>query len=245
MVPHFFIASHHLTEEINAAWYEQYAINLLEEQFKKHDIIVVTGGTGLYIKALTEGLDNVPAIANDIRDEIISNYNKLGIEWLKEQLILQDHLFAEKGEMQNPQRMIRALEVVRTTGNSILSYHNKEKTPRNFNIFQIGLEKPRDFLYQNINKRVDEMIQGGLVDEVTNLIPFKGFNALQTVGYKELFEYFDGRIGLEKAIEFIKQHTRQYAKRQMTWFKKQTGFTWIDLQKTNTIVPAVAAMIEK
>lgn len=227
-VPHYFIASHSIHDEINAAFYENYALNLLNELFIRHNRIIVTGGTGLYIKALLEGLDEIPEIPQQTRNTIIQNYEANGIEWLQNELKNKDPLFFAEGEIQNPQRMMRALEVAEATGKSIISFRNKEKIKRNFDILQIGLELPRETLYHHINNRVDAMIAAGLEAEVKNLLPKRHLNALQTVGYKEMFDYFDGNISLTKAIELIKQNTRRYAKRQMTWFKKQPGIHWLN-----------------
>jgi len=238
-VPHYFIASHSIHDDINAAWYETYALNLLQQLFTAHDIIVVTGGTGLYIKALTEGLDTIPPVDENVRQHIIQHYEAQGLPWLQQQLQLQDSLFSAQGEMQNPQRMMRALEVVMATGQSILSFRNREKAARPFNIIQVGLELPREILYERINTRVDLMMQAGLEGEARCLLPYRHLNALQTVGYKELFGYFDGDLSLQSATDLIKQNTRRYAKRQMTWFKRQAAMHWINLQETQDIIPLI------
>lgn len=227
-VPHHFIASHHIGEEVNAATFEQYALAKCEELFAKHDTIIMVGGTGLYIRAFCEGLDSIPAIDPAIRQQVMSNYEQRGIEWLTDQLRSKDEWFTGEGEMQNPQRMMRALEVMEGTGHSILSFRSDEKAIRDFTIIKTGLELSRPVLIERINKRVDEMIAHGLVDEVKSLLPFRHLNALQTVGYAEIFEYLDGAISLSKAIEKIKIATRQYAKRQMTWFKKDQEIKWFD-----------------
>ena len=243
-VPHHFIASHSIEEQLNAAWYESYSLGLLDQLFQKHDTVVVTGGTGLYIKALTEGLDPIPQVDEQIRKNIINQYNLHGLPWLQQQLQQADPLFFAEGEMQNPQRMMRALEVVQATGQSIIAYRKQQKVPRPFNILQIGLELPRDILYERINHRAAQMMQAGLESEVRQLLPFRNLNALQTVGYKELFDYFDGNTTLDAAVELIKQNTRNYAKRQMTWFKKQAGMHWIDLSKTSSIMPVIEQLLK-
>lgn len=242
-VPHYFIASHSIHDTINAAWYEAYALNLLQQLFVKHDTVVITGGTGLYIKALTEGLDEIPAVDEAIRDHIIQQYEANGIRWLQEQLLAADPLFAAEGEMQNPQRMMRALEVVQTTGRSVLLFRNRQKAPRPFNIVQVGLELPREILYQRINHRVELMMEAGQLREARDLLPCRHINALQTVGYKELFDHFDGKTTLEEAVHFIKQNTRRYAKRQMTWFKRQAPMHWIDVQAPENMLPSIEQLI--
>lgn len=225
-VPHHFIASHSIHDEITAADFEAYALSKVEEIFTTHDVVVMTGGTGLYVKAFCEGLDNIPDIPTSIRTSIIDNYEKEGINWLQQELRKKDPSFANVGEMQNPQRMMRALEVFESTGKSILEFRTGTKTARNFGIEKVGLELPRDVLNKRINKRVDEMMYAGLEAEAKSLYEYSHLNALQTVGYKELFDHFEGLISIEEAVEGIKMNTRRYAKRQMTWFKKDPEITW-------------------
>ena len=225
-VEHFFINSHSVTEEISAASFEKEALLYAEKVFSKKDTVILTGGTGLYVKAFLEGMDEIPAVNTDLRNRIIEGYKTHGLHWLQELLIKEDPLFAHKGDMRNPQRCMRALEVVRTTGRSILSEHTGTKKQRPFKTLKIGLELPREMLYERINKRVDNMIDDGLIEEARSLYPFRHLNALQTVGYRELFEYFEQRITLTGAVELIKQNTRHYAKRQLTWFKKDAEIKW-------------------
>ena len=219
-VKHFFINSHSIQEEMNARIFEAYSLKAVNEIFENNDIAIMVGGTGLYIKAFAEGLDEIPEVDEMIRKQINEKYLLNGIEWMFGELKLRDSVFFEKGEMQNPQRMLRALEVKLSTGKSILDFHSAKKTKREFEIKVRLLELPREQLYQSINLRVDEMMNSGLLKEAEQLYPYKHLNALQTVGYKELFDYLDGKTPLEKAIEEIKKNTRHYAKRQMTWFKK-------------------------
>lgn len=223
---HYFIASHSIQEEVTAVTFEQYALQKAEELFQTHDTVIMVGGTGLYIKAFCEGLDVIPDIDPAIRQQVIQSYQEKGLPWLQQQLQEKDPQFSKEGEMQNPQRMMRALEVIESTGQSILSFRNREKVKRDFTIIKIGLELPKEELHRNIHSRVDNMIAAGLVEEVKQLTPFRNMNALQTVGYKELFDYLDGTISPEQAIVQIKTATRQYAKRQMTWFKKDTAIGW-------------------
>ncbi len=227
-IPHHFINSHSITHDLNAADFEQYALAAAEKIFEKNDKLVMVGGTGLYIKSFCEGLDAVPAVPEAIRSEIVLNYEQQGITWLQNQIKLIDPLFVEKGEIHNPQRIMRALEVKIFTGNSILSYQLKQKKQRDFKIIKIGLELPRELLYERINQRVDEMIAAGLEQEVKSLLSFQSLNALKTVGYTEFFEYFkkEHAISFADTVALIKQHTRQYAKRQMTWFKRDAEIIW-------------------
>ena len=229
-VRHYFVDSHSIQESVTAAEFEKYALSSIASIFEQSDVAVMVGGTGLYIKAFCEGLDAIPTTPPETREMIIENYNQYGIEWLEKMLIQNDSEYATKGEMQNPQRMMRALEVVLSTGKSIFYFQKNNKIQRDFNIIKIGLELPREELYNRINTRVDQMIDAGLVKEAESLIEYKSLNALQTVGYRELFDFFEGKSSLNDAIELIKQNTRHYAKRQMTWFKKDSTINWFSPQ---------------
>ena len=225
-VPHHFIASHSVNETVNAQVFENYALAKADELFKTHHSAVMVGGTGLYIKAFCEGLDLIPAIDPAIREDIIKQYEKLGLRWLQKEVSVKDPVYWAKGEQQNPQRLMRALEVMLGTGASIVSFQIKNKITRPFNIVKVGLELPRAQLYERINQRVISMVENGLETEVRNLLPQNHLNALQTVGYSEWAPYFEGNLSKEKVIENIQQNTRHYAKRQMTWFKKDPEITW-------------------
>lgn len=225
-VPHHFIASHSVNEAVNAQVFENYALAKTEEIFKTHQSVVMVGGTGLYIKAFCEGLDMIPDIDPAIRAHIIKQYEKLGLRWLQKEVSVKDPLYWAKGERQNPQRLMRALEVMLGTGASIVSFQIKNKITRPFNIVKVGLELPREQLYERINQRVISMVENGLEKEVRDLVPQYHLNAMQTVGYSEWGPYFEGGLSKEKVIENIQQNTRHYAKRQMTWFKKDLDITW-------------------
>lgn len=219
-VKHHFINTHSIHHEMNVKIFEEYALNSVNEIFKTNDVAVMVGGTGLYIKAFSQGIDEIPEIDENIRREINEQYLSNGLQWLKNEIKCYDVVFFQKGEMQNPQRMLRALEVKRSTGKSILSFQSRKKMKREFEIKNTFLQVSREQLYKNINDRVDEMMEEGLLKEAESLFSNKHLNALQTVGYKELFDYFEGTISLEKAVNEIKKNTRHYAKRQITWFKK-------------------------
>lgn len=238
-VTHHFIASHSIQEEVTAAAFEQYALQKTNELFEQHDIVVLVGGTGLYIKAFCEGLDLIPDVPAEIRKGIISNYESKGMKWLQDEVKKKDPAFYAEGEIQNPQRMMRALEVMEATGQSILSFRKGEKAKREFNIIKIGLELPREELIRNINTRTDAMLEAGLLNEVRSLLAFKNLNALQTVGYAELFDHLDGKMTLPEAIVRIKINTRQYAKRQMTWFKKDKEINWFVPGRTEEMIALV------
>lgn len=225
-VPHHFIASHSIHEDVTAAFFEAYALHASSQIFTRSDVIVMTGGTGLYLKAFTEGMDDMPQVPKELRAEVQTLFNAGGINWLRNAIVAEDPLFAEEGEMQNPQRMMRALSFIRATGVSIRKFQRKTRAERPFRIIRIGLELPRQELYDRIEQRVDLMMEAGLLQEVESLLPCRHLNALQTVGYKELFNHLDGMVNLEVAIQMVKQHTRNYAKRQMTWFRKEDGMAW-------------------
>jgi tRNA dimethylallyltransferase len=235
-VKHFFINSHSIHEEVNASIFETLAIRWCDEIFAARDTVIICGGTGLYIKAFRDGLDEIPVIDEGIRKKILENYQDQGLTWLQETIRNADPILYKSGERSNPQRMMRALEVVQSTGRSILSFRNQQKKLRPFRILEFGLGIPRKELYQRINERVDNMMNTGLLDEVTSLLPYQHMNALQTVGYSELFEYLNGKCLLEESISKIKQNTRHYAKRQMTWLKKNENLIWLGNDFFNKIL---------
>jgi tRNA dimethylallyltransferase len=228
-VQHYFIADHSVETAINAGYFEKFALDKTEQVFTQKNQLVMVGGTGLYIRAFCDGIDPMPEIDPSIRDAIIANYASKGLIWLQAELKHRDPLFWETAEQSNPQRLMRALEVLNATGKSILLFRTAQKKQRPFNIIKIGLEMPVDQLTNRINLRVDQMIQDGLIEEVQSVLQYRNKPALQTVGYKEVFDYLDGNISKEQAITQIKNHTRQYAKRQMTWFKKDPEFKWINM----------------
>ncbi len=228
-VQHYFIADHSVETDINAGYFEKFALEKAETVFSKKEQLVMVGGTGLYIRAFCEGIDPMPQIEPSIREAIIANYTSKGLIWLQAELKHRDPVFWETAEQSNPQRLMRALEVLNATGKSILVFRTAQKKQRSFNIVKIGLEMPKELLTDRINARVDQMVQDGLMEEVQSVLPYRNKPALQTVGYKEVFDYLEGNISKEEAIIQIKQHTRQYAKRQMTWFKKDPEIKWINM----------------
>lgn len=225
-VKHHFIASHAVTEELNAGSFEKYALAAADTIFQKNKVAVMVGGTGLYIKAFCEGIDPMPEVPDAIRQQVITGYQQKGLIWLQKELEQKDPGFWAVAEQKNPQRLMRALEVLYATGQSIMVYRTKKKVERPFRMIKIGLELSKEQLHHNIHQRVNQMIEEGLVEEVKSLLPCRNLNALQTVGYREIFEYLDGKCSLEEAIEQLKTNTRHYAKRQMTWFKKDADFQW-------------------
>jgi tRNA dimethylallyltransferase len=226
LVKHYFISSHSIHNTVNTAVFEQYALAKAKQIFEKNYIAVMVGGTGLYVKTFAHGIDEVPVIKPSIREKIIADYEWEGLQWLQKEVEKKDPLYFEKGETKNPQRLMRALEVKLSTGKSIIEFQTQQSRKRDFELITIGLEIPREVLIKRINSRADEMMKQGLLDEVKKLMPFKDLNALQTVGYRELIGHLIGDLSLEDAVEAIKINTRQYAKRQMTWFKKDAAVEW-------------------
>lgn len=234
-VPHYFINSHSITEEVNAGVYERLSLQYAAEIFQQNDVAIMCGGTGLYIRAFAEGIDDIPAAPPEVRQQINEQYELHGISWLQEETREKDPAFYAVAEIHNPHRLIRALEVLYTTGKSITSFRTANVASRDFNIIKIGVTLPKEELHANIKHRVQAMMAAGLVDEVRSVLPYRNHNALQTVGYKEIFDYLDGNISLEQAEELITIHTRQYAKRQLTWFKRDPAMQWFDAKDENIL----------
>lgn len=238
-VKHHFIDTHSVTTALDAADYETLALGYLQNIFATHDAAVVCGGTGLYIKALCEGLDTMPAVSDEVVHDVNNEYETRGLQWLQHAVMEEDPDFYKEGEIKNPARLLRALIFKRSVGESIINYRTGEKKKRDFRIVRVGLELPREVLYERINTRVDKMMENGLLDEVRNLYSLRHLKNLQTVGYSELFEHIEGLYTLQEAIDKIKQNTRHYAKRQMTWFRKDKEMHWLqadDLQVVDKIL---------
>jgi tRNA dimethylallyltransferase len=235
-IRHFFINSHSIHEDVNAAVFESLAMQWCGEIFLSGDVLLMSGGTGLYVKAFRDGLDEIPGIDDSIRKNILEHYRDQGLGWLTESIQHVDPVFYASGEMANPQRMMRALEVIQSTGKSILAFRQQKKKIRPFRILEFGIRIPRQKLYKRINDRVDTMMNQGLLEEAESLLPDKELNALQTVGYSELFDHLQGKAGLEESIALIKQNTRHYAKRQMTWLNKNENIFWLEKDYLNGIL---------
>ncbi len=232
---HYFIDTLSITDTYTAGDYEQDALKLLDELFKIHEVVILVGGSGLFIKAVCEGFDSFPDIKPGIREKLIEEFKEKGIGSLQEKLQLADPLYFGQVDLNNAQRIIRALEVFESSGKPYSSFRKSGGGDRPFQIVKIGLGMQREVLYDRINRRVDEMIKHGLVDEARSLLPHRHFNALNTVGYSELFDYFDGKTDLETAIVLIKQNTRRFAKRQMTWFNKDKEITWVSADNAGLV----------
>ena len=225
-VPHYFINNLSVQQPYDVGKYAAEVLTMLDTLFQQHDKIILCGGSGLFIKAVTDGLDDLPETLPEVREQVQLAYEQNGLLWLQDTIQLKDPEYFQVVDIHNPKRLLRALEVITQTGNTLSSYHKKVQQPRYFSNIKICLDLDRKVLYERINERVNIMIKNGLVDEVKTLIPYRHINALQTVGYTEMFEYFDGKITLLRAIELIQQHTRNYAKRQLTWFRRDLSFIW-------------------
>lgn len=224
-VKHHFINSHSIYDEVSAGEYERFGLAVLDEIFTKNDTAILVGGTGLYIKAICEGIDEMPAIDETIKKEVEADYQKNGLSWLQNEVKNTDPDFYAVGETENPMRLMRALTFKLSTQKSIVAYRNSTIKKRPFEIEKYAIDIVKAALYKNINDRVEYMLTHGLITEAEALYSKKHLKNLQTVGYTELFSYFDGNCDLPFAIDKIKQHTRNYAKRQVTWFKNQGQYT--------------------
>ena len=234
--PHHFINSHSIKSLFSTGDFEVEAIELINKLFEKHDLLIMVGGSGLYIDAVCKGLDDLPDTDLSIREALNQQLAVEGIEPIKEQLSKYDPEYYAKVDQANPQRMIRGLEFFLSTGTKLSDHFTNSRKVRPFNMLKIGLNMDRAELYDRINQRVDKMVAAGLLDEVKSLQPFRAYNALNTVGYSELFDYLEGKNTLEEAISQIKQNTRRFAKRQLTWFRKDESTAWFEPDQTNAII---------
>jgi tRNA dimethylallyltransferase len=240
---HYFINSHSVTDNFNVGDFETEGLKVLEDIFTNHNTAILAGGSGLYIKAICEGFDEVPSAGPGTRNRLNAEYESNGITPLAERLKFTDPIYYAQVDINNPQRIIRALEVIESTGKPFSSYRVANTRRRPFNIIKIGLNLPREQLYQRINLRVDIMVQQGLVNEVKLLLPYRGYNALNTVGYKEIFDYLDRTTDLETAITLIKQNTRRFAKRQLTWFNRDKEITWFEPSQLDDVIQHINSIL--
>ena len=235
-VEHHFIAELELTEDFNCGQYEQQALERLDTLFETHDTVVAVGGSGLYVRALCEGMDNLPQADAALRDSLKERLQTEGVEALAEQLKELDPEYYNIVDRQNPARVMRALEVCLSSGCKYSELRSGERKERDFQIVKIGVTMPREQLYDRVNRRVDMMIAAGLEAEARAVLPYRHCNSLRTVGYSEMFDYFDGVTTLEQAVELIKRNTRHYAKRQLTWFRRDAEVQWFNPSDREQIV---------
>jgi tRNA dimethylallyltransferase len=234
-IKHYFIDSHSISEEVTAAKFAEEANEVLKSLFQIHETIILTGGSGMFVDALCIGLDNIPS-SRELRDQLSEEVEKEGLSLLLEELKVKDPVFFNQVDKQNPVRVIRAIEAIRLTGLPFSELRKASPQKNNFEVLRFIIEHPREQLYNRINLRVDNMMQMGLLEEVKTLLPFKHLNALKTVGYRELFDFIDGKTNLETAIELIKQNSRRYAKRQLTWLKRHEDATILTFDKTASML---------
>ena len=240
---HHFIADREIFDDFNCGRYEQEALARLEELFHEHDVVVAVGGSGLYIQALCEGLDALPEANDELRAELKRRLESEGIESLVDQLRELDPKYVAEVDVYNPQRIVRALEVCLIAGKPYSELRSGGVSKRNFDIIKIGTEMDRELLYERINRRVDMMLDEGLLKEVERLLPHRHLNALQTVGYREFFDYFDGKCSLEESVELLKRNSRRYAKRQMTWSRRDESIAWFAPDKVAKIIEYIDSKI--
>jgi tRNA dimethylallyltransferase len=244
--PHYFIQHISILDPYTVGNFERDALECLRQLYKQKDVVVLAGGSGLYIKAITEGLDTFPHVLPGLRKKLNERYEKEGIGILQDQLRELDLTYYSKVDLQNPQRIIRALEVCISSGRPYSDFLTGSKQHRPFKLLTLGLDAPREIIYQHIDQRVDDMMAKGLLEEARAVFEHRGLNALQTVGYKELFGYLEGRFSLEAAVDEIKKNTRRYAKRQLTWFRKQENVYWINYrQEFNETIKQLRELIDE
>ena len=234
--PHHFINSHSIKEEYSAGDFERDALQLLDKLFQSKDVVIMVGGSGLFVRAVCEGLDDLPKAPEGVREGLNKSFEEQGLEPLKARLKEIDPQYYAIADIDNPQRVIRALEVYEATGNPISYYQKKDLSKRPFDIVTIGLNMEREKLYERINLRVDKMMEAGLLEEVNALAAYRHKPAMLTVGYSEIFDYLDGSTSLQEAVDKVKQNSRRYAKRQITWFKKYGNTTWFEPKDMNAIM---------
>ena len=234
-VKHHLIGNISIFDYYSVFRFEEDVLSILSEIWKNKNLAFMTGGSGLYIDAVCNGIDDIPDADPEIRIQVAEKYNIEGLEGLRFELKRLDPDYYMKVDLKNPKRIMRAIEVCLTTGNPFSSFHTEIKKERDFDIVKIGLETERDVLYNRIDKRVESMMESGLLEEAEKYFKYQHLNSLNTVGYKELFEYFDKKISLDKAVELIKRNSRRYAKRQMSWFKRDTSVNWFNTSDSDRI----------
>ena len=230
-VKHYFVGTLNLDEYYSAARFEQEALKVIENEFQTHDDLVLSGGAMLYVDALCNGIDDIPTISENVRLNMRQRLENEGLDVLRQELREIDPIYYNECDLQNPKRVVHALEVYYESGKPFSNFRTNTKRERPFNIVKIGLERPREELFARINKRVELMIENGLLDEVRRVLPYRNCNALNTVGYKEMFEVLDGHWDLDFAVARMQKNTRVYAKKQMTWYKKSTDIQWFNPEK--------------
>jgi tRNA dimethylallyltransferase len=244
LIKHHFIGFISIKDYYSSSLFERDVLSILTDIFGRNPVVLMTGGSGMYIDAVCKGIDDIPDVDQEIRDKYTRKYKEEGIEGLRIALKLLDPAHYEKVDLKNPKRIIRALEICETTGRPYSAFLTKQKRDRDFDIIKIGINRLREELFSRINLRVDSMIIKGLEEEAKSLFPLRHLNALNTVGYKEFFDFFEGKISREKAIELIKRDTRRFAKRQMTWWSKDKEIAWFEPERLDNIIRLIEGRIK-
>lgn len=235
-VRHHFIDSHSILDPVNAGRYERECLDVLDDLFKTKDVVILSGGTGLYINAVCFGLDDMPAVDPALREQLLTRLREEGLEKLQNELRDLDPVYSQTADLQNPVRVTRALEVCLSTGEPYSSFRKQQATERPFRSVLFALERPREELYARIDTRMDAMLAAGLIDEVRTLLPYRQLPALQTVGYQEVSPYLDGLYDYDEMVRLLKRNSRRYAKRQLTWFRNQGNYQWVSPEEGAKII---------
>lgn len=243
-IPHYFVDSHSVADDYDAAAYATDALGVINDLFLRHDEVILCGGSGLYIKAVCEGFDEMPEVPREVREGLMDQYRQHGLLWLQDQVRRLDPAAFASLDHNNPQRLVRALEVRLHSGESILSFRKQVKRSHNFNIVKIGLDLPREELYARIDSRIDRMIADGLFEEAEALYPLRHLNALQTVGYQEIFAFLEGQYDRAECVRLLKRNSRRYAKRQLTWFRKDPEFRWFSPYDGDAILAHIRSIAD-
>lgn len=242
-VPHYFVGTLELTDYYSAAQYETEVLKKLDELFQVHPVVIMTGGSMMYVDAVCKGIDDIPTVGKDTRELMIHRYETEGLDQLCAELRVLDPEYYRIVDLKNPKRVIHALEICYMTGKTYTSFRTRTQKERPFRIVKVGLTREREELYQRINQRVDEMMKEGLLEEAKRVYPYRQLNSLNTVGYKEIFKYLDGEWDLPFAIEKIKQNSRIYSRKQMTWFKRDTEITWFHTEQKEEVLQFLDSQI--
>ena len=241
-VPHHLVGTLHLTDYYSAAQYETEAMEILEKLFMQHEVVVLTGGSMMYVDAICKGIDDIPTVDAETRQLMLQKYEEEGLEQLCAELRLLDPEYYRIVDLKNPKRVIHALEICYMTGKTYTSFRTQQKKERPFRILKIGLTRDREELYDRINRRVDQMMEEGLLEEVRSVLPYRHLNSLNTVGYKELFDYFEGKTDYAEAVRLIKRNSRRYARKQLSWFRRDDDIRWFHPDDYEGIVEAIRLM---